>query len=118
MQLSPSTFTLNIIFIHVAFRNSELVLVMPKIAGYTHDRPHIANPSALGFGMCIKNSVTDDNYDNTCSEDASIKMFLDGKYITIINAYNPHDSEVVPNLLTAYIMILSSVGILMLAILS
>lgn len=72
-----------------------------KIAGYTYyDRPNIANPSTRGLGIYIKNSipskVIDDNRDNTCVEYLSIKIFLDGKSITIINVYNPHDSEVVP----------------------
>jgi len=72
-----------------------------KIAGYTyHDKPNIANPSTRGLGIYIKNSipskVIDDNRDNASAEYLGVKIFLDGRTITIINVYNPHDSEVVP----------------------
>ena len=72
-----------------------------KIAGYTYyDKPNTANPSTRGLGIYVKNSipssVIEDQCDNICVEYLIIKVFLDGRTITIINVYNPHDSEVVP----------------------
>lgn len=47
----------------------------------------------------IKNSIPQkviyDTRDNTSGEYLSVKIFLDGKTIPVINVYTPHDSEVV-----------------------
>lgn len=92
----------------VALWKSKLVLIMQNCELHIL-WPIIANPSTRD--IYIKNSipskVTDKNRDNTCAEYFSIKIFVDGKPITIVNEYNPHDSDVV-NLLTAWYLVIPS----------
>lgn len=72
-----------------------------KTAGYTcHDIPNIANTSIGGLGIYIKHAIPSkvigDKRDNTSAEYLGVEIFPDRKTITIINVYNPHDSEPVP----------------------
>lgn len=40
--------------------------------------------------------LIDNKTDNTCGGYLGVEIFLDSKIITIINVYNPHNSDVVP----------------------